>query len=259
MPELPEIALLEKYVVSTSLNKKIVDMEFLQTGLLQAPKKEFENLKGKSFSETSQLGKYLFLKAGEELWLGFHFGMTGKLEYYQNQEAPKYSHLVFKFDDDSHLAYVCRRKLGKIYLTTGVEDFQKKHSLGKHALKVSLKEFQKLLQNKKGMIKAVLTDQHEIAGIGNVYADEILYQSKVHPRSGTDQLTEQEVKMIFSNMEMVLKTAIENDGERAELPSSFLSPHRKDGADCPNCKGKVEKITVSGRSTYFCPSCQKEK
>lgn len=259
MPELPEIALLGKYIESTSLNRKIIDLDFLQTGLLQSPQKEFENLKGKSFTETRQLGKYLFLKATEQLWLGFHFGMTGKLEYYQNQEPPKYTHLVIRFEDDSRLAYVCRRKLGKIYLTPGVEDFKSRHSLGKHALDINLEEFKEILKGKKGMIKANLTDQHEIAGIGNVYADEILFQSGVHPKTGTDELTDKEVKAMFSNLDMVLNTAINNDGERSELPSDFLSPHRKEGKECPKCKGKVKKITVSGRSTYFCPSCQKER
>lgn len=256
MPELPEIYLLGKYIDSTSLKKKIVELDFLQTSLLQSPKKDFERLKGKSFSKTHQLGKYLFLQAEEDLWLGFHFGMTGKLEYYQNQEPPKYSHLVIIFEDGSRLAYVCRRKLGKIYLTTGVEDFQKEKSLGKHALKVSVKEFKQILADKKGMIKAVLTDQHEIAGIGNVYADEILYQSGIHPKTNTDKLTEKEVRQVYSNVGMVLSTAIEKEGERSEFPSSFLAPHRKEGGKCPSCKGKVEKTTVGGRSTYFCPSCQ---
>ena len=150
MPELPEISLIGKYLESTSLNKKIVDLEFVQTGLLRAPKKDFEAVKGKTFKEVQQLGKYLFLKVEDQLWLGFHFGMTGKFEFYNNQEPPKYTHLVFTFDDDSHLAFVCRRKLGKIYLTSGVEDFQKEHSLGKSALEISLKEFKEILKDKKG-------------------------------------------------------------------------------------------------------------
>jgi len=259
MPELPEINIMGRYLESTSLNKKIVGMEILQTALLQAPKKDFEFLRGKTFKEVRQLGKYLFLKVEEQRWLGFHFGMTGKFESYKNQDPPKYTHLIFTFEDDSHLAFVCRRKLGKIYLTSGVEDFQRKHSLGKHALELKLKEFQEILKDKKGMIKAVLTDQHEISGIGNVYADEMLYQCNIHPKSGTNSLTEEEIKDLYSKMVEVLKTVIKSDGERSELPSDYLVPHRKDGADCPKCDGKVVKTKVSGRSTYFCPSCQKEK
>lgn len=259
MPELPEIALLKKYVDSTSLNHKIVGLVFVQSSLLQAPKKDFEKLKGKKFSESQQLGKYLFLKADSELWLGFHFGMTGKLEYYKNQEPPKYTHLILKFSDASELAYVCRRKLGKIYLTPGVEDFQENHSIGKHALGLSLKEFQDLMKGKRGMIKASLTDQHNLAGIGNVYADEILFQCRIHPKTRTDSLTHKELKCVFNEMGKVLNTIIKIDGDRSELPSNYLVPRRKEGEPCPDCNGKVEKTTVSGRSTYFCPSCQKEK
>ncbi len=259
MPELPEITILGKYLKETSLNKKVIAIEFQQTGLLRAPKKEFEKIKGKSFKEVRQLGKYLFLKVEEDLWLGFHFGMTGKLESYQNQEPPKYTHVVFTFEDDSHLAFVCRRKLGKIYLTSGVKDFQKEHSLGKHALDLKLEEFLEIISDKKGMIKAVLTDQHELSGIGNVYADEILYQCNIHPKSSTAKLTDAEKRDVYTQMGKVLRTIIKHDGERSELPADYLVPDRKEGADCPKCQGKVEKTTVSGRSTYFCPSCQQEK
>lgn len=259
MPELPEIYILGKYLKATSLNKKVTALDFVQTGLLRAPKKDFEKIKGKTFKEVQQLGKYLFLKVEQDLWLGFHFGMTGKLEYYRKQDPPKYTHVVFTFENDSHLAFVCRRKLGKIYLTSGVKDFQLEHSLGKHALDLDLKEFLEILEDKRGMIKAVLTDQHELSGIGNVYADEVLYQCKIHPKTSTDKLTDAEKRDIHLEIGQVLRAVIKLDGERLELPSNYLVPNRKEGADCPNCEGKVEKTTVSGRSTYFCPSCQQEK
>ncbi len=185
--------------------------------------------------------------------------MTGKLEFYQNQEAPKYSHMILSFEDNSYLSFVCRRKLGKIYLAESVEEFIKEHDLGKDALVFTWNDFKELLQEKKGGLKATLTDQHSIAGIGNVYSDEILYQVGIHPKSKAAKLSEKEKKSLFEKMKKVLDLAIESGGKRSEFPSNYLIRHRKDGADCPNCKGKVKKIKVSGRSTYFCPSCQKEK
>lgn len=260
MPELPEIALYKKYVDSTSLHQKITEVNFPETGLLQNPEKEFKNaLKGNTFEESKQLGKYLFLKIEENSWLVFHFGMTGKLEYFTNQEPPKYSKMIISFDNDYRLAFVCRRKLGKVYLTNGIEDFTKEKSLGKDALEMKKEEFEKILQEKKGSIKGALTDQHVISGIGNVYADEILYQCEIHPKTKTEKLSEKERAAIYSKMRTVLKTAINNDGRRSELPDTYLTPHRKGGADCPKCTGKVEMIKVSGRNTYFCPQCQKEK
>ncbi len=259
MPELPEIALYKKYVDDTSLHQKITKVEFPDASLLQNPQKDFKNaLEGKSFAESRQLGKYLFLKMEEASWLVFHFGMTGKLEYFSNQEPPKYSKMIIFFNNNYHLAFDCRRKLGKIYLTTGVDDFTRENSLGKDALELKKEEFEKLLQEKKGSIKGALTDQHTISGIGNVYADEILYQCQIHPKSKIEKLSEKERSGIYTKMRTVLKTAINNEGRRTELPDDYLTPHRKEGADCPKCSGKVEMIKVSGRSTYFCPNCQKE-
>ncbi|GHA43706.1 formamidopyrimidine-DNA glycosylase [Salinimicrobium marinum] len=260
MPELPEIALSKKYIDSTSLHDKIVKVEFPQKSLLHNPEKDFHNaLMGKKFRETRQLGKYLFLKIEEGSWLVFHFGMTGKLEYYSNQEAPKYTHMIISFDNDYHLAFVCRRKLGKIYLAAGVEEFREEKSFGKDALDLTREEFVELLQQKKGSIKGAITDQHVISGIGNVYADEILYQCEIHPKTKTEKLSEKERETLYRETQTVLKTAINNEGRRSQLPENYLTPHRKEGADCPKCSGKVEMIKVSGRSTYFCPDCQKEK
>lgn len=260
MPELPEIALYKKYVGSTSLHQKISKVEFPQKSLLQNSVNDFKRaLEGNQLEESRQLGKYLFLKVKEASWLVFHFGMTGKLEYYSNQEAPKYTHMILSFENDYHLAYVCRRKLGKIYLAKGVEEFRDEKNLGKDALDLSEDEVKDILRNKKGSIKGAITDQHVISGIGNVYADEVLYQCGIHPKTKTGKLTEAERTAIYQKTQTVLKTAISNEGLRSELPDNYLTPNRKEGADCPNCSGKVEMIKVSGRSTYFCPDCQKEK
>lgn len=260
MPELPEITLFKRYVDSTALHKKIVKLSFPDDSLLQSPKSYFEDaLTGKKIEETRRLGKYLLMKTSGGKWLVFHFGMTGELEYYQNQEQPKYTKMLITFENGYHLAYRCRRKLGKIYLAEGFEEFREEHSLGEDALELSEKQFLELLQDKGGSIKGALTDQHLLAGIGNVYSDEMLYQCEIHPKSKTDNLSEGEKKDLYNKMKEVLKMAINKDGERSEFPADYLISHRKDGENCPKCSGKIKKIKVSGRSTYFCPSCQKEE
>ncbi|HEY9185013.1 MAG TPA: DNA-formamidopyrimidine glycosylase family protein [Salegentibacter sp.] len=260
MPELPEIATFKSFLEETVLNKEIVEVEFPETGLLQASPADFKkSLLSNKFTDLQQLGKYLFLKTNKKKSLVFHFGMTGKFEYYQHNETPKHTHLLVTFKDSSHLAFICVRKLGKIYLTDGVEEFQKEHSLGKHALDLSEKEFLELLQQKKGGVKSALTDQHMISGIGNVYADEILFQTRIHPKTKVEKLSEKERGKLFEEMQDVLNTAIKKEGERSEFPSNYLSRSRKEGADCPKCSGKISMIKVSGRSTYFCPKCQKEQ
>lgn len=260
MPELPEIAHTKAFLDATVLKKEIVGVEFPEKKLLQAPEKEFKKaLFKKDFISTRQFGKYLFIEITGGNWLVLHFGMTGKFEYYRHDEHPKHSHLILDFKDSSHLAFVCPRKLGKIYLANGVEDFRQEHSLGQDALELSQEGFLQLLQKKKGSIKSALTDQHLIAGIGNVYADEILFQSKIHPKSKTEKLSEKQQKLLYKQIHKVLTTAIKNEGKRAELPSDYLTPHRKEGGDCPTCSGTIEMLKISGRSTYFCPFCQKER
>lgn len=259
MPELPEIANFKSFLTETVLDKEIVEVEFPDTKLLQASTIDFKKaLLNNKFTDTGQLGKYLFLKTKDKRSLGFHFGMTGKFEYYQHNDTPKHTHLLITFKDSSHLAFVCVRKLGKIYLTDGLEKFREEHDLGKHALDLSKKEFLKIFQEKKGGIKSALTDQHLISGIGNVYADEILFQSEIHPKTKVEKLSGKEREKLFEEMSEVLNTAIKKEGERSEFPKDYLSRSRKEGADCPKCSGKIEMIKVSGRSTYFCPECQKE-
>ena len=260
MPELPEISLYKKYLDETSLNKKIKKIEVLHSGALQSPKEEFEKaLKGQKFTISHRLGKYLIAETSGEKSLVLHFGMTGKLEYFRKQEPPKYSRVIFSFDDNEHLAFVCRRKLGKLFLADGPEAFRKNHELGEDAMDLNEEEFLQLLEERGVAIKSVLTDQHVLAGIGNVYSDEILYQCKIHPKTKANALSEKETKLLYRKMHEVLQMAIDKEGERSEFPENYLISHRKDGDDCPVCDGKIKKIQVSGRSTYFCPSCQEQK
>lgn len=260
MPELPEITLYKKYLEETSLNKKIVSIDFLHTGGLQSPKGEFEDaLTGKKLTKTHRLGKYLLAETNGDKTLVLHFGMTGKLEYYRNQDPPKYSRVVFNFGKDEHLAFTCRRKLGKLFIAEGVEEFQTSHELGNDALELKEEEFLQLFEGKSGAIKGVLTDQHVLAGIGNVYSDEMLYQCRIHPKTKADAVTEDEKRQLYKKMQEVLEKAIEVEGKRSEFPKDYLISHRKDGEDCPTCEGKIKKIQVGGRSTYFCTECQKEK
>ena len=260
MPELPEITLYKKYVDSTSLHQKIVEVKSVDKSLLQGSEEDFEKaLTGNELQESQRFGKYLLLKTKKDKWLVFHFGMTGKLEYYSNQEPPKYSRMTLSFENGYHLAFVCRRKLGKIYLTSGIDQFKEEKSLGNDALEMSREEWEKILARKKGSIKGALTDQSVISGIGNVYADEVLYQCNIHPKTKVEALTKEENAVLYEKIKTVLETAINNEGLRSELPDSYLTPHRKEGADCPKCSGEITMIKVSGRSTYFCPSCQKQK
>ncbi|MFW6371009.1 MAG: NFACT family protein, partial [Bacteroidota bacterium] len=136
-------------------------------------------------------------------------------------------------------------------------EYIKEKNLGPDALEVNKQEFVNILKNKNSLIKSALTDQTALSGIGNVYADEILYQAKVHPRERTSKISEAKMNKLFEEMNRVLKTAIDKNAEVSKMPNDFLLPVRDKDNSCPGCKGKLEIIKISGRTTYYCPSCQK--
>lgn len=260
MPELPEIANFRKYADAALLHKKVVKMVFGDAKPLQHPQKTFrEALMDHEFISTQQLGKYLFIKNDIGKWLVLHFGMSGSLDFSALENLPKHAVISFYFDDNTHFSYVCPRKFGKVWIAGSVEEFQKTHSLGPDALSLSKTDFLQIMKKETAGIKSVLMDQHKIAGIGNVYADEILFQSHVHPKTKVSNLKKEELNAILSNTSKVLKKAIQFIGKEEKAPNSWLKSERNEGAACPNCEGKIEKIQVGGRSTYFCPSCQLER
>ncbi|MUP44683.1 formamidopyrimidine-DNA glycosylase [Gramella sp. BOM4] len=260
MPELPEISYYKKYVDSTALHNKIRSVHVPVPKLLQTSEKDAEeHLIGTEFTKAIRHGKYLFLESKNGNYLVFHFGMTGKFDFSHEDDPPKYTAFYLMFEDGAKLFFICPRKLGKIYLTESKDDFLKEHSIGKDALDFSKDEFKHLLYKKRGSIKGALTNQSLIAGIGNMYADEMLFQTGIHPKTSPSDLSEDEVNQLYDKMIEVLETVSDRKASGESLPDNYLTGHREPGADCPKSNGKIEMMKISGRSTYFCPACQKEK
>ncbi len=140
-------------------------------------------LKRRQFVSTRRHGKYLFLAVDQEAWLVLHFGMTGELEYFGKHDGePRYTQFLIDFDNGFRLAYIAPRKLGRIELTDSPENFVAGNDLGVDALDVTAKQFLTLAKTSRGGVKAWLMNQGTMAGIGNIYSDEILFQAGVHPR-----------------------------------------------------------------------------
>lgn len=260
MPELPEVTYQKMYVDSTSLHKKIVNVELGADKIFQSPKKEFrETLLQNEFSETHQIGKYLLIGLKQKGMLVIHFGMTGKMDYFNHDEIHKHAQLTLSFEDGSKLSFICPRKFGKLFLTDGLEQFRKQQKLGPHATDITQQDFINLFEKKKGVIKSALMDQSFIAGLGNLYVDEMLFQSGIHPKSKAENLSKKELSLMYEKMVEILDRVTKSKTEGIKIPDSYLRPHRNEGENCPNGKGKIEMIKVGGRSTYFCASCQKKK
>ena len=151
--------------------------------------------------------------------------------------------------------------LGKVDLIDDIGEYIKKKKLGIDPLedKLNLKDFYKLFNNRSGSIKSALMNQNILAGIGNIYSDEILFQAGIHPAANIKKLKESDLKNIYHKMNSVLKKAISVNAEPDELPKTYLVENRKNGEDCPKCNGKIKKQTIGGRSSYFCTKHQKKK
>ena len=259
MPELPSVETFKRYFDKTSLqqsisNVKVISPEILVETNTNHLKKAME---GHKFIESYRYGKYLFSKLDSELFLIIHFGMTGYLHYDTNNSF-KYPRLLIKFSGGNFLAFDDARKFGKVSLTHDPCEFIKNRRLGPDALEVNYGDFRERIQGRNGMIKPLLLNQHFLAGIGNLYADEILYQSRVHPMTPANLLDDWEWEQVFVDMKKVLQKAIDHHDKIESLPESYLLPHRHKGGECPE-GDKFEVITIGGRTTFLCPNRQIKK
>jgi formamidopyrimidine-DNA glycosylase len=149
------------------------------------------------------------------------------------------------------------RKLGHFERVDDVDAYVRDKALGPDALDdLDLKTFRERVREHRRMIKPVLTDQKIIAGIGNVYADEVLFQAQIHPRTPAEGLADDDLKRLHRATQRVLKKAIAAGADVKALPHSYLLPHRGTEDPCPRCGGAVRKIKLSNRPTLFCPRCQ---
>jgi formamidopyrimidine-DNA glycosylase len=260
MPELPEVESFRKYIVKTSFNKKIELAKLASPGmLLQTTEKQLlKILQGNEFESTFRHGKFLFIKLREHGSLMLHFGLTGDVEYIKAGENPpeKFA-LQFHFEDDTDLFFTDTRKMGKIALVEDVDSFIKSRGYGTDALKIKEEDFIQKIQERKVAIKTVLMDQKIVAGVGNEFSDEILFQTKIHPASITTALPGKKLKVIYQAMVTILKEAVKSNANREKLEHYFFLDNRKAGLKCPRCKGVTALETIGGRSSYFCPRCQK--
>ncbi len=160
--------------------------------------------------------------------------------------------------DGHHLHYISKRKLGSVEITGEPEAYTGELDLGPDALQLEEDAFTEKIKASRASVKSFLMDQSALSGIGNVYSDEMLYQAGIHPRADAGKLSDKEIGKLFRKMKYVLEKAIEEEAEVSRMPRTWLLPHRNEGAGCPKCNGKIKTIKVTGRTTYYCPSCQKE-
>ena len=262
MPELPDVETFKRYLDATSLYQRITGVDVQSAYVLKgvSARELVLGLKGRRFESSCRHGKHLFVRTDGDLWLRLHFGMTGSLQYFEREEdAPKHARVLFVFANAHRLAFEDQRKFGEIGLVKDVDEFLKKRGLGPDALDISLSQFQEIFVNHRGAVKAILLNQKLIAGIGNIYADEILFHTRIHPAAEIGRLGEKTVGRLFRTTRYILQKAIEAKADVDLMPKSWLMPHRGKGGKCPRCGRELKSATIGGRTAWFCAHCQKRR
>jgi len=263
VPELPEVETFARYFASHALDQKIVRVDVRDERILGETRKDafVRKLKGQSFTGVRRHGKHLFvLTTGNDTWLHLHFGMSGDLAYYRDKkDEPRFARIVFAFEGGGHLAFEDMRLFGLAEIVSSPEAFIEDRGLGPDPIDPSftLKRFTELLEGRRGAIKSLLMSQEILAGLGNLWVDETLYLSSIHPRRPIDRLKKEEVRAIFTSMRKLLRDVIERHSRGAPMPAKSLYEHREVDARCPRCGGSIQRMVVFGRTTYFCPGHQR--
>ena len=257
MPELPEVETFKRYLDKTSLKQTIKEIQVMDKRILDTEEINLKKLvNGKRFESSTRHGKYLFvhLKPG---YIILHFGMSGDLDYYDaKKELPKFSKVIFHFNSGFNLSYISIRMFGKISIANSIKEFIENKKLGPDAYKMSLEEFQEAIQRRSAIAKNALLNQSFIAGVGNIYSDEILFRTKIHPKTNINSLSDSKVKELFINIKEVLEYGIKKKGDLSTYSTELLIPHRNKEEKCPICNSKITRFEVSGRHGFFCSSCQ---
>ena len=259
MPELPDVEVFKK-VAAKAIGHKIREVEVKDSHFVDLTRYMIDNhLENSKIDTVKRLGKYLFVELKSDYAIAMHFGMTGDLKYRKSEaDPPKFLKCTFELDNQHSLHYVSKRKLGLVEVIKDTAQYIEDLELGPDAMEIKKEDFMEKLRESSAMVKSFLMDQGKLCGIGNVYSDEILFQSRLHPEKKAKDISKKEAETLFEEMHHVLKTAIEKDADVSQFPDTFLLPVREKGGSCPNCDGKIKKIKISGRSGYYCPSCQKK-
>jgi formamidopyrimidine-DNA glycosylase len=259
MPELPEVELVRQYLEEHVRGRRISMVAVADEGILEniAPRRLQAHLRGKVFETVRRHGKQLFLELAGGGCMTMHLGMTGEATFYQQERAPfKHDRLSVRFEDDGLLVYNDSRKFGAISWAKSMQAFIALKHLGPDALQISKPDFIDKVGSHRKAIKTTLLDQHVVAGIGNLYSDEILFQVKVHPLVEASSLSSMDLGKMHQMTRTVLHRSIKVRTAFSLLPRGYILRDRSLDAACPRHNGRLRPIVVNGRTAFICPGCQ---
>ena len=259
MPELPEVEMARRLLEAGALYQKIRAIDVRDSRILNSVSaQDLEGaLSGRQLSSAIRHGKRLFLQIDSGLWLALHLGMTGWPVFLEKGDAePRHTRLRIDFEGGTALAFDDLRIFGEVGLTEGPQDFLARRGIGPDALQMERETFLAAMSGRKGKIKPALLDQGLIAGLGNLYADEALFQSGICPQARS--LKQERLEALYSAIQEVLMTSLASNADFEKLPDSYLLPHRRPGGTCPWDSTALGRIKIAGRTSYYCPLHQKK-
>lgn len=272
MPELPEVETVVRTLELLIHDRRIEHVEVRVPKMIQMEEAEFcRRLTGQHFRRFSRRGKYLIFQM-DDLYFIAHMRMEGKF-YVQPPQEPlsKHVHVILDLDDGMQLRYHDTRKFGTMELLELDGDLEHFHDLGPEPFSDQFNPdyCRAFLKKRRLPIKQCLLDQHFVAGVGNIYANEICFALRIDPRKRSDQLTRAQLEALPEVTRQILSLAIEAGGSSIRSYTSSLGVtgrfqlqiqvHGREGEACPLCGGEIKKITVAQRGTYYCPHCQKKR
>ena len=274
MPELPEVETVRRGLEKLILEKKIASLDIRYPKMIKTDLDQFQKeLPGQVVKSMGRRGKYLLFYLTDKVLIS-HLRMEGKYFYYPDQVPErKHAHVLIHFEDGGTLVYEDVRKFGTMELLAPelFDAYSVFKKLGPEPTEqdFDLEIFRGALKKSKKPIKSHLLDQTLVAGLGNIYVDEVLWRTKVHPSRTSNSLSAQEARKVHDQTMEVLGQAVEKGGSTIRTYTNafgedgtmqeFHQVYDKTGEACSRCGSIIEKIQLGGRGTHFCPKCQRRK
>lgn len=268
MPELPEVEITKQGITPYVIDQSINQIDIHHRSLRYPVSDALTLMEGAVITDVTRRAKYLMIHS-DGFYLVIHLGMSGSLRVSEPDEPrKKHDHIVFKLSNGKELRYHDPRRFGFVQIYRGDEIPAYITKLAPEPLSQDFNDayFKKIIQNKKQPIKSFIMDQKFVVGVGNIYANEALFMSGIHPQKPTQDLKPKEQKLLVESIKTVLSRAI---GEGGTTLKDFIQPdgthgyfahslsvYGRDKAECVNCGIEIQKIIIAQRSTYFCPVCQ---
>lgn len=274
MPELPEVETIVRGLSPKIKGLRVESFKIFLPTIIRTGNVFFlRKLRGKSVTEVRRRGKMILIEFEDNLCLLFHLKMTGSLLFCPKKEPyDKHVHFLLEFKgQEKEMRFRDVRKFGFVscVLSSDIHLSEELRNLGPEPLEISYLCFEEMIKKRKARIKSLLLDQNFIAGIGNIYADEILYEARIHPLTSASILKKRDKERLWNAMRKVLQNAIEKRGSSIQdyrdeegSQGTFQNLHQaygREGLPCSRCGEKIKRLRLNARSSFFCPNCQKFK